>query len=45
MECGPPKKYDKKKPIEITTETYGILEIKPCGLGFRIQDMEAESHN
>ena len=22
-----------------------LLEFKPCGLGFRIQDMEAESYN
>jgi hypothetical protein len=25
--------------------TYESLEIKPCGLGSRIQDMEAKSHN
>ena len=25
--------------------TYIILEIKPCGLGSRIQDMDAESYN
>ena len=24
---------------------YEVLEIKPCGLGSRIRDMEAESHN
>ena len=24
---------------------YLLLEIKPCGLGSRIQDMEAESYN
>ena len=24
---------------------YLALEIKPCGLGSRIRDMEAESHN
>ena len=24
---------------------YILLEIKPCGLGSRIRDMEAESHN
>ena len=33
----------QKKPN--TCCNYKILEIKPCGLGSRIRDMEAESYN
>ena len=28
-----------------TQKLYTILQIKPCGLGSRIRDMEAESYN
>jgi hypothetical protein len=28
-----------------TSHKYSKLEVKPCGLGSRIRDMEAESYN
>ena len=37
--------YVVQSKLRIRVLTYLRLEIRPCGLGSRIRDMEAESHN